>query len=70
MTRSSHDHFSPVIHTIRAVIRWAAHYWDADRWPAEFRYVFKEVHFRRWITAFDLCKRIPPAFTVTTGAAR
>ena len=46
-----------------AVIRWAAHFWDVDRWPAKFPYEFEEFYFRRWITACRLYKRIVPALT-------
>jgi hypothetical protein len=48
-----------------AVMEWAAHFWDVDRWPARFPYVFEEFYFRRWITACHLYKRIPPALTIT-----
>ena len=48
-----------------AVMRWAAHFWDVDRWPAKFPYVFDQFLFYGWVTAGRLCQRIPPALTVT-----
>jgi hypothetical protein len=44
----------------RAVMRWAAHFWDVSRWPTGFPYVFEEFYFRRWIAACHLYKHIPP----------
>jgi hypothetical protein len=48
-----------------AVMAWAAHFWDVDRKPAKFPYVFEQFLFYRWITACHLRQRIPPALTVT-----
>ena len=50
-----------------AVMRWAAHFWDVDRWPAKFPYVFEQFLFYRWVTACHLRQRIPPALTVTAA---
>lgn len=36
------------------VMQWAAHFWDVERWPAKFPYVFEELYFQRWITACHL----------------
>jgi hypothetical protein len=33
-----------------AVMRWAAPFWDVDRWPAKFPHVFEAYYFRRWVT--------------------
>jgi hypothetical protein len=49
-----------------AVMAWAAHFWDIDRGPTKFPYVFEQFLFYRWITACHLRQRIPPALTVTT----
>ena len=48
-----------------AVMRWAAHFWDVDRWPAKLPYVFEQFLFYRWVTACHLRQRIPPALTIT-----
>jgi hypothetical protein len=53
-----------------AVVRWAAHFWDVDRWPAKFPHVFETYYFRRWITACHLYKRITPALPSMTGGER
>jgi hypothetical protein len=53
-----------------AVMRWAAHFWDVDRWPAKFPYVFETYYFQRWITACHLYKRITPALPSDTGCER
>ena len=53
-----------------AVMQWAAHFWDVNRWPARFPYVFEEFYFRRWITASHLYKKIPPALTTTQRGRR
>ena len=53
-----------------AVMRWAAHFWDVDRWPARFPYVFETYYFRRWVAACHLYKRITPAIASDTGGAR
>ena len=53
-----------------AVMRWAAHFWDVDRRPARFRYVFEQFLFYRWVAACHLRQRIPPALTVTGGGGR
>ena len=53
-----------------AVIRWAVHFWDVDRWPAKFPYEFEEFYFRRWITACHLYKRIAPALTIMRESGR
>lgn len=52
-----------------AILRWAAHFWDVDRWPAQFPYVFDEFYFGRWIRACHLYKRLPPVATTDTGSA-
>jgi hypothetical protein len=53
-----------------AVMRWAAHFWDVDRWPAKFPHVFETFYFRRWVTACHLHKRITPALLTDTGGER
>lgn len=53
-----------------AVMRWAAHFWDVDRWPARFPYVFEEFYFRRWIAACHLYKRVAPAPALSARSAR
>ena len=53
-----------------AVMRWAAHFWDVDRWPAKFPHVFETYYFRRWVTACHLYKRITPALPSATGGER
>jgi hypothetical protein len=53
-----------------AVMRWAAHFWDVDRWPAQFRYVFETYYFRRWITACHLYRRIAPTLPFDTRGER
>ena len=40
-------------------------FWDVDRWPAKFPYVFTQFLFYGWVTARHLRQRIPPALTVT-----
>ena len=68
----------PVIHELenptrgwassqRAVMQWAAHFWDVDRPPAKFPYVFEQFLFYRWMTACHLRQRIPSALTVTAA---
>ena len=53
-----------------AVMRWAAHFWDVDCWPAKFPHVFETYYFRRWITACHLYKWIPPALPSDIGGER
>jgi hypothetical protein len=53
-----------------AVMRWAAHFWDVDRWPAKFPYVFEMYYFRRWVTACHLYRRITPAVPSGTEGER
>jgi hypothetical protein len=64
---------APVIHELerprrawssseRAVMTWAAHFWDIDRHPAKFPYSFEQFYFYRLITALHLRQRIPPAW--------
>ena len=53
-----------------AVMRWAAHFWDVDRWPVRFPHVFETYYFRRWITACHLYKRMTPAIPSNTGGDR
>jgi hypothetical protein len=53
-----------------AVMRWAAHFWDVDRWPAKFPHVFETYYFRRWVTACHLYKRITPALPCDPGGDR
>ena len=48
-----------------AVMRWAMDFWDVDRWPAKFPYVFEQFLFYRWVMACHLRQRIPLALTVT-----
>jgi len=52
------------------VMRWAAHFWDINRWPVTFPYAFEEFYFRRWITASHLYKKIPPALTAANRGQR
>jgi hypothetical protein len=52
------------------VMLWAAHFWDVDRWPARFPYVFETYYFHRWTSACHLHKKIPPALTTTAGGTR
>ncbi|MGO9899953.1 MAG: hypothetical protein ACLP0J_09715 [Solirubrobacteraceae bacterium] len=72
---------APVIHELEAatrgwassqtgVMRWAAHFWDVDQWPAKFPYVFEQFLFYRWVTACHLRQRIPPALTITEGGGQ
>ena len=51
-------------------MRWAAHFWDVDRWSAKFPYVFEEYYFRRWIAACHLYKTVPPALPRIQRGAR
>lgn len=53
-----------------AVMRWAAHFWDVDRWPAKFPYVFEMYYFRRWVTACHLYRRMTPALPSGSGGER
>ena len=46
-----------------AVMEWSVHFWNLDRWPAKFPYVFEHHDFERWITACHLYMRITPAHT-------
>jgi hypothetical protein len=75
------DVFSPVINELEdgrrawsssedTVMRWAAHFWDVDGWPAQLPYVFETFYFRRWINACHLYKRITPALPTDTGGER
>jgi hypothetical protein len=45
----------------REVMRWAAHFWDVDRCPARFPYVFETFLFRRRATALHLRKTVAAA---------
>jgi hypothetical protein len=69
---------APVVHELEkpgrawsssegAVMQWAAHFWDVDRHPATFPYVFEQFYFQRWVTACHVRKHMPPALTVTSG---
>jgi hypothetical protein len=53
-----------------AVMQWAAHFWDVDRWPAKFPYVFETYYFRRWVAACHLYRRITPAPRTGMGGER
>jgi hypothetical protein len=53
-----------------AVMRWATHFWDVNRWPAKFPYVFETYYFRRWVTACHLYRRITPALPSGAGGER
>jgi hypothetical protein len=53
-----------------AVMRSAAHFWDVDRWPAKFPYVFEMYYFLRWVTACRLYRRITPALRSGAGGER
>ena len=53
-----------------AVMRWAAHFWDVDRWPAQFPYVFETYYFHRWIGACHLYRRFTPALAGYAGGER
>ena len=53
-----------------AILRWAAHFWDVDRWPAKFPYVFEAHYFRRWVVACHLYRRITPALPSGKGSER
>ena len=48
-----------------AVMQSAGDFWDVERWPAKFLYVFERFLFYRWVAACHLRQRIPPARTVT-----
>lgn len=52
----------------RTVMEWAAHFWDVDRWPAKFPYVFEQFYFHRWVVACHLRKHISPALAITQAA--
>lgn len=47
------------------IMRWAAHFWDVDRWPAKFPYVFEQFYFYRLVVACHLYKHMPRALAVT-----
>ena len=49
----------------KAVMQWAVHFWDVDRWPTELPDVFEQFYFQRWITACHLRHRT--ALTVAEG---
>jgi hypothetical protein len=49
------------------VMRWAAHFWDIDRWDARFPYEFEEFYYHRWVAADHLRKHMPPMLTITAG---
>jgi hypothetical protein len=49
------------------VLRWAAHFWDVDRWSARFPYEFEEFYFQRWVDACQLCTQASPIARVTAG---
>jgi hypothetical protein len=51
----------------RAVMAWAAHFWNVDGpHPVVFPWQFEQFYFYRWVTACHLRKLIPPALTVTS----
>ena len=53
-----------------AVMRWAAHFWDVDRWPAKFPSTCSSRSSSTgWVTACHLRQRIPPALTVTDAGS-
>jgi hypothetical protein len=47
-------------HSEEQVMRCAAHFWDVDRWPAKFPYVFEQFYIYRWVVACHLYKHLPP----------
>jgi hypothetical protein len=53
-----------------AVMGWAAHFWDVDRWPQRFPHVFETYYFRRWIIACHLYRRMTPAPRSDSGGER
>ena len=52
------------------IVRWAAHFWDVDRWPSRFPDVFETFYFRRWVTACHLYRRMTPAVPSDTRGER
>lgn len=57
-------------HSEHTILQWAAHFWDVDRWPAKFPYMFDEPNFHRWITACHLYQRRAPAPTIPSAGLR
>ena len=55
-------------HSEGAIMEWAAHFWDVNRWPARLPWSFQEFYFQRWITSLHLRKTMPPALTTTASA--
>jgi hypothetical protein len=53
-----------------AVMRWTAHFWDVNRWPAKFPYVFETYYFRRLITACHLYRKLTPDLLGDMGGER
>jgi hypothetical protein len=46
--------------TERAVMSWAAHFWDLRRHHARYPFEFSDFYFRRWMTALHLRHQMPP----------
>jgi hypothetical protein len=44
----------------RAVMEWAAHFWEVERHHTRYPCEFGEYYFRRWMTALHLRHRMPP----------
>ena len=53
-----------------AVMRWAAHLWDVEEWPAKFPYVLEQFLFYRWVIACHLRQKMPPALSITEGSGQ
>ena len=53
-----------------AAIRWAAHFWDVRHSGPGFPSEFDHLHFRRWVNACHLYKRVAPTLTITNRGVR